>query len=123
MVIPDLTPKTLAVKGVGWFYGSNAKPLRNPLDEQQQAFFDYSMMGLMDPKMPVELKVMGPGYVAFNVLGVGALLWYVDPLRKREGGLDDVWYSGFNPTYNWPSLAWDEATSWVPDEPEYWGDW
>ena len=83
----------------------------------QSAFLEYSSFGLMDPKMPIEYKVMGPGYVAVNVLGVGALLWYVDPMQKRPGGLDDIWYSGFNPTYNWPGQVWDEATSIVPESP------
>lgn len=60
---------------------------------QTSAFLYYSGFGLLDPKMPVEYRAFGPGYVAFNVLGLGALLWYVDPMDKREGGFaESDWY-------------------------------
>ncbi len=51
------------------------------------AFLHYAGLGLMDPKMPVEAKTFGLGYVALNVVGVGAILWLVDPQDKHPGGL------------------------------------
>lgn len=60
---------------------------------QTSAFLYYAGFGLLDPKMPVEYKAFGATYVAANVLGVGAVLWYIDPHDKREGGFaESGWY-------------------------------
>ncbi len=78
---------------------------------QTSAFLYYAGFGLMDPKMPVELRTFGPAYVAANVFGVGALMWVLDPSDVREGGImqTEFWKRNIapvqmpweNPRYVW----------------------
>jgi hypothetical protein len=87
-------------------------PVRYMWEEHPQfsSFLYYAGFGLFDPKMPAELRLFGPGYVAANVLGVGALLWTLDPEDKREGGFFQTeFWERMRPEFPWenPRYVWN----------------
>lgn len=71
------------------------------------AFIEYASLGLLDPKLPAELKLFGPLYVGANILGVGTLGWIFDPLHKRPGGVDDWWADA-----DWNQIDWGAGPAW-----------
>jgi hypothetical protein len=73
---------------------------------QTSAFLYYAGFGLMDPKMPVELRTLGPTYVLANVIGMGAVMWWLDPADVREGGVmqTDFWERNIAPT----QMPWED---------------
>ncbi len=92
-------------------------------DGSSAAVGTYATIAMADPKAPFEIRVMGPALWTAQVSTVTTALYIVDPLQLRPGGLDDTWFSGWNPTYTWPSEISSEVSSWFPKRPQYWGDW
>ena len=85
-MLPDLTPKTLAVKALGWYLEQSVSVTSTPdidVDSGPNnigAFGSYMQLALLDPKAPLELKALGPTlWVAANVIPVTFLMWHIDP--------------------------------------------
>ncbi len=86
-------------------------------------FLQYAILAAADPKAPAEFRTFGPSVWAMQFVFVTTGMWYIDPLRLREGaGLDEIWFSGYNPTYSWPGQVLDEIKSWEPERP-HWAGW
>lgn len=82
--------------------------------------FVYLGLATADPKAPVEIRTLGWNLWLKQLIAVSAAFYLVDPLRQREGGLDDVWYSGSHPMYSWPGKLWEGATNWIPTNAPWW---
>ena len=87
----------------------------------------YATIALADPKAPFEFRAMGPAIWAAQVSAITAGLYIVDPLRLRHGeGLDEIWFSGYNPFY-WPvSEKLSDFGDWLFDDdeqPTLWDYW
>ncbi len=87
----------------------------------------YAMIAAADPKAPAEFRAMGPTVWAVQFALVTGSLYVVDPLSLREGeGLDEYWYSGFNPLY-WPvKEKYHSARDWIFNDdsgPSFWDSW
>ncbi len=94
--------------------------------QPSEALTAYATIALADPKAPFEFRAMGPkvwtGQVSALILG----LYLVDPLRLREGGLDDIWYSAWNPIYQPITEKVSKAGDWFFDAqppPSPWDFW
>jgi hypothetical protein len=89
------------------------------------AFGDYAKIALVDPKAPVEFKVMGPVMWAAQLTGVTAGFYIVDPLGYREGGLDDWWdsYDHSGPLRDFWEYDVKSAPSIFGSAPSFWDLW
>lgn len=92
--------------------------------ESNDALVTYAQVAVADPKAPAEFRALGPAVWAAQVTSVTAALYIVDPLRLREGGLDDVWFSGYNPLY-WPvkEKISELGEMWDSPPPSIWDFW
>lgn len=75
----------------------------------------YSTLAILDPKSPAEMRAYGFKPWALQYFAASAVLYWADPLRLREGeGLDEIWYSGWNPLFVGPGKIWEEIKSLDP---------
>ena len=97
------------------------------MSDDVDAITTYATIAVADPKAPFEFRALGPVVWASQVAGLTLGLYVVDPLQLREDkGLDEIWYSGFNPVY-WPvTEKAQRAKDWLfndDDQPAIWDLW
>ncbi len=127
-MIPDLSPKTLGIKAIGWWFGSGTTPISS--SNGSSAGFSvppslqYGALAIADPKMPLELKALGPAnWAAANFVPMTFLMWHVDPLNLREGeGLDESYYMWSDVRTRVDRVK-DPVVDFFSTPPSFWDSW